>query len=225
METRFRDRSEAGKLLAERLGAYANRSDVIVLALPRGGVPVAYEVARTLNAPLDVLIVRKLGMPGQPELAMGAIASGGVRVLNEELLMSYPISDEVIESVATQEQKELVRRERIYRGDRPAPDVRNRTVILVDDGVATGTTMRSAIETLKKLRAAEIVVAVPVAPESARDEFQRLKDHIVFICLDTPEPFYAVGLWYEDFPQTSDEEVRELLKRAAEESGVRRASL
>ena len=191
MEMRFRDRIEAGRMLAEKLRAYANRPDVIVLALPRGGVPVGFEVARALKAPLDVLIVRKLGVPGQPELAMGAIASGGVRVLNEELLRYYPIPGEVIESVTEQEQKELERRERAYRGARPAPDLLGRTVILVDDGIATGTTMRSAIEALKKLRAASVVIAVPVAPESICEEFQRLKNHVVFTCLSTPEDVFC----------------------------------
>ena len=204
-------------MLAGKLRAYANRPDVIVLALPRGGVPVAFEVARALKAPLDVMIVRKLGTPDQPELAMGAIASGGVRVLNEELLRYHPIPDILIESVAAREQKELERRERLYRGVRPAPDVRGRTVILVDDGIATGTTMRSAVEALKKLGAAGVVIAVPVAPESVCDEFQRLRDHVAFTCLATPEVFFAISLWYENFPQTSDEEVRDLLKRAAEE--------
>jgi putative phosphoribosyl transferase len=217
MEMRFRDRVEAGRMLAGKLRAYANRPDVIVLALPRGGVPVAFEVARALNVQLDVLIVRKLGAPDQPELALGAIASGGVRVLNEELLRYYTVPDEVIESVAAREQEELERRERIYRGDRPAPDVRGRTVILVDDGIATGTTMRSAVEALKKLGATSVVIAVPVAPESVCEEFQRLKDHVVFTCLATPEIFFAVSLWYEDFRQTTDEEVCDLLDRAAEE--------
>ncbi|MBS1791746.1 MAG: phosphoribosyltransferase [Acidobacteria bacterium] len=217
MEKRFHDRTQAGRLLAEKLRDYANRHDVIVLALPRGGVPVAYQVAKTLHVPLDVLVVRKLGVPDQPELAMGAIASGGVRVLNEDLLSYYPISAEMIESVAAGEQKELERRERLYRGDRPMPEVKGRTVILVDDGIATGTTMRSAVKALKKLQAASIVVAVPVAPESIRAEYGWLKDHVVFTCLATPERFFAISLWYEEFPQTTDEEVRDLLWRAANE--------
>ena len=220
MKKRFRDRTEAGRLLAEKLKEYADRPDVIVLALPRGGVPVAYEVARALKAPLDVLIVRKLGLPGQPELAMGAIASGGILVLNEELWNYYTPSATAIEAVAARERKELERRERAYRGDRPAPDVRGRTVILVDDGIATGTTMRSAVEALKKQSAAAVVIAVPVAPASVCEEFGRLKDHVVFTCLTTPEPFFAVGLWYEDFSQTTDEEVRDLLARAARRPGA-----
>jgi putative phosphoribosyl transferase len=161
--------------------------------------------------------VRKLGMPDQPELAMGAIASGGIRVLNEELLKYYPVSKEEIEAVAAREQKELERRERLYRGDRPAPDLQGRTVILVDDGIATGTTMRSAVEALKKQQPASVVIAVPVAAEATCEEFRRLKDHVVFTCLSTPEPFIAVGLWYELFPQTTDEEVRDLLERAAQQ--------
>ncbi len=217
MEMRFRDRAEAGRMLAEKLLSYANRPDVIALALPRGGVPVAFEIARALKIPLDTLVVRKLGVPGQPELAMGAIASGGVCVFNEELLNYYPIPDEVIMSVMGQELKELERRERAYRGDRPAPDLRGRTVILVDDGIATGATMRSAIEALKKLRAASIVIAVTVAPESVCKEFQMLKDHVGFTCLSAPEMFFAISFWYENFPQTSDEEVRDLLRRAADE--------
>lgn len=225
MKQRFRDRAEAGRLLAEALEDYANREDVIALALPRGGVAVGFEVARALNVPLDVLIVRKLGAPGQPELAMGAIASGGVRVLNEELLRYYPVPDDWIESVAEREQKELERRERIYRGDRPVPDARGRTVILVDDGIATGSTMRSAVESLKKRGAAKVIVAVPVAPESVREEFEMLSDHVRFVCLASPEPFFAISLWYEEFPQMTDEEVRELLKRAADELMPRQSDL
>jgi predicted phosphoribosyltransferase len=217
MEKRFRDRTEAGRLLAEKLTGYANRPDVIVLALPRGGVPVGFEVAKALKAPLDVLIVRKLGVPDQPELAMGAIATGGVRVLNEELLKYYPIPSEEIEAVAARELHELERRERLYRDDRPAPDVRGRIVILVDDGIATGTTMRSAVEALKQQKPASVVIAVPVAAQSTCEEFRRLKDHVVFTCLSTPQPFFAVGLWYEHFPQTTDEEVRDLLKQAAQQ--------
>ncbi len=163
------------------------------------------------------MIVRKLGTPDQPELAMGAIASGGVRVLNEELLKYYPIPYDVIESVAAREQEELERRERIYRGDRPALNVGGRTVILVDDGIATGTTMSSAVEALKKLGAASVVIAVPVAPESVCEEFQRLRDHVVFTCLATPEMLFAISYWYEEFPQTTDEKVCDLLERAAEE--------
>lgn len=219
-EGRFRDRREAGLLLAEKLMKYADRPDVIVLALPRGGVPVAYEIATALHAPLDVLIVRKLGLPEQPELAMGAIASGGIRVFNEELLDSYPVPKEVIEEVTRREQRELERRERLYRGERPGLSVRGRTVILVDDGIATGTTMRSVVEALKRQGPACVVIAVPVAPEATCREFRRLKDHIVFTCLSTPDPFIAVGLWYENFPQTTDEEVRYLLERAALQRGV-----
>lgn len=216
MQIRFRDRIEAGRLLAEKLGEYANRSDVIVLALPRGGVPVGFEVAQALKAPLDVLIVRKLGVPDQPELAMGAIASGGIRVLNDELLRYYPIPADVIDSATDVEREELERRERVYRGDRPLSDVQGRTVILVDDGIATGTTMRSAVESLKRRNVAEIVIAVPVAPATISEELRQVKNHLVVTCLGTPEPFIAVGLWYDRFPQLSDEEVRELLDRASD---------
>lgn len=214
METRFRDRSQAGRLLAEQLKAYANRADVLVLALPRGGVPVGFEIARALNVPLDVLIVRKLGVPQQPELAMGAIASGGIRVLNESLLADLPIPAGEIEAVTTRERQELERRERVYRGDRPFPTVQGHTVILVDDGIATGTTMQAAVAALKPQHPARIVIAVPVAAAETCAEFQRLGDHSSFICLLTPASFVAVGLWYESFPQTSDEEVRALLERA-----------
>ena len=207
----FRDRAEAGRVLAEKLEAYANRSDVVVLALPRGGVPVAFEVARKLNAPLDVFLVRKLGVPGHAELAMGAIASGGVRVLNEDVVDYLRIPDEVIDAVAAEEQRELDRRERAYRGYAGAPDVRGRTVILVDDGLATGSSMRAAVIALREQQPARIIVAVPVAARATCDEFRSQVDEIV--CAVTPEPFRAVGLWYEDFSQTSDEEVRNLLAR------------
>jgi putative phosphoribosyl transferase len=215
MERRFRNRTEAGQFLATTLAAYADQPDVLVLALPRGGVPVGFEVARALGAPLDVFLVRKLGVPGHRELAMGAIATGGVRVLNQELVRALHIPTEMIDAVVAEEQRELERRERLYRGDRPAPDVRGRTVILVDDGLATGSTMRAAAAALRQEGAARIVVAVPTAPPETCEEFKAEVDEI--ICAITPEPFYAVGLWYEDFSQTTDEEVRELLERAAHE--------
>jgi erythromycin esterase-like protein/predicted phosphoribosyltransferase len=207
----FRDRREAGRLLAAKLSAYANRSDLLVLALPRGGVPVAYEVARALGAPLDVFVVRKLGVPGYEELAMGAVATGGVRVLNHQLVHRLGIPNHLIDSVAAQEEEELARRERLYRGGRPPPDVRGRTVILVDDGLATGATMSAAIEALRQLKPARIVVAVPTASPETCDEMRAKVDDV--ICAITPEPFHAVGLWYQDFTQTTDEEVRNLLAR------------
>ena len=210
---RFRDRTEAGRRLAERLTAYADRPDVLVLALPRGGVPVAYEVARALRAPLDVFLVRKLGVPGYEELAMGAVATGGVRVLNDQIVAGLRIPDHVIEAVAEAEQQELARRERLYRGDRPLPDVRHRTVILVDDGLATGATMQAAIKALRALQPARIVVAVPTGSPETCEQLKAQADDV--ICAITPEPFHAVGLWYEDFTQTTDEEVRDLLARAA----------
>ncbi len=212
----FRDRREAGRLLATKLAAYANRPDVIVLALPRGGVPVAYEVARALNAPLDIFLVRKLGVPGYEELAMGAIATGGVRVLNDQLVGGLRIPDYIVDEVAASEQQELARRERLYRGDRPAPDVRGRTVILVDDGLATGATMLAAVKALRQQQPARIVVAVPTASPETCEQLRAEVDDI--ICAITPEPFHAVGLWYEDFSQTTDEEVRDLLARSAEAS-------
>jgi erythromycin esterase-like protein/predicted phosphoribosyltransferase len=205
----FRDRREAGRVLAEKLAAYANRPDVVVLALPRGGVPVAYEVARRLVAPLDVFVVRKLGVPGYDELAMGAVATGGVRVLNDELVERLGIPDQMIDAVAANERQELARRERLYRGGRPPPDVCGRTVILVDDGLATGATMFAAIEALRKLTPARIVVAVPTASPDTCEEMKKKADEV--ICAITPEPFHAVGRWYRDFSQTTDEEVADLL--------------
>jgi putative phosphoribosyl transferase len=210
----YRDRIEAGKRLAERLADYANRPDVLVLALPRGGVPVAFEVARELQAPLDIFLVRKLGVPGHEELAMGAIATGGVRVLNEDVVNHLRVPGEVIDAVAAEELRELGRRERAYRGERLAPDVKGKTVILVDDGLATGSTMRAAAAALRQQQPARIVVAVPVSAPQTCDEYRMGVDEIV--CAVTPEPFHAVGQWYEDFSQTTDEEVRELLARAAE---------
>jgi predicted phosphoribosyltransferase len=216
MMDRFHDRREAGRQLAARLTAYANRPDVLVLALPRGGVPVAYEVARALGAPLDVFIVRKLGVPGYEELAMGAVATGGVRVLNDQIVRGLDIPEYMIDAVTTRERQELARRERLYRGDRPPPDVHGRTVILVDDGLATGATMHAAIAALRQQQPARIVVAVPTASREVCDAFRAEADDVV--CAITPEPFQAVGLWYEDFSQTSDEEVRDLLARAARET-------
>jgi putative phosphoribosyl transferase len=211
----FRDRTEAGKLLAAKLTQYAGRPDVLVLALPRGGVPVGHQVARALHAPMDVFIVRKLGVPGHEEFAMGAVATGGVRVLNEQVVNALGIPDYVIEAVAAWEQRELERRERLYRGNRPPPEVRGKTVILIDDGLATGSTMLAAVQALRKLGPARIVVAVPVASPDTCELLKSEVDEIV--CAATPEPFYAVGLWYQDFSQTTDEEVRELLERTAAE--------
>jgi predicted phosphoribosyltransferase len=207
----FRDRVNAGKVLAERLRKYAGRPDVIVLALPRGGVPVAYEVAKALGAPLDVFIVRKLGVPGHEEYAMGAVASGGVRVLNEEVVRGLGLDDVAIERVAARELAELNRRERLYRSDRPEPDLHGRTVILVDDGLATGSTMKAAVKALAARGPARIVVAVPIAAADTCQALAREVDEVV--CAVTPEPFHAVGLWYDDFSQTSDEEVHALLAK------------
>ncbi len=209
----FRDRTEAGKMLAKELTAYANRNDVLVLALPRGGVPVAFEVARILNAPLDIFLVRKLGLPCHEELAMGAIATGNIRVLNRDVVSQLRIPESVINEVAERERHELARREHLYRDDRPAPDVRGKTVILVDDGLATGSTMYAAITALRQQQPARIIVAVPTAAPATCDAFRDVVDEI--ICAVTPEPFYSVGAWYDDFSQTTDEEVRNLLKKAA----------
>jgi predicted phosphoribosyltransferase len=213
MRTVFQNRSEAGRVLASMLEEYADRPDALVLALPRGGVPVGFEIASALHLPLDVFVVRKLGVPGHEELAMGAIATGGVRVLNEEVVGYLGIPDAVIDRVASAEGQELERRERAYRGTRPAPEVSGRTVILVDDGLATGSTMRAAVAALRQRHPARIIVAVPVAAPSTCGEFQHEVDRIV--CAMTPEPFYGVGQWYEDFSQTTDQEVRDLLERAA----------
>jgi putative phosphoribosyl transferase len=209
---RFRNRSEAGRQLAEKLKNYEGRPDLLVLALPRGGVPVGFEVAQALGAPLDLFLVRKLGVPGHEELAMGAIATGGIRVLNQDVIEELRINDELILAVAAQEEKELERRERAYRGNRPMPDIRGRTIILVDDGIATGSTMHAAIAALRKLEPARLIVAVPAAAPSAGEEFQNEADD--FVAVITPDSFVAVGQWYEDFSQTTDGEVRDLLERS-----------
>lgn len=210
--TRFSDRTVAGRLLAQRLSDYRGRADVVVLALPRGGVPVAFEVARELGAPLDVFVVRKLGVPGHRELAMGAIAPGGVRVLNDEVIREIGITTEQIAQVAANEQRELERRERLYRAHVPPLDLRGRTTILVDDGLATGATMRAAVVAVRQLGAARVVVAIPVGPGETYERFGRDADEVV--CLMTPTPFWAIGQWYDDFSQVSDENVRELLEKA-----------
>ena len=206
---RFRDRREAGRLLAGKLTGYATRPDVLVLALPRGGVPVAYEVALALRAPLEVFLVRKLGVPGHEELAMGALAPDGVRILNPEVVKALDIPETIIDEVAAQELEELKRRDRLYRGSRPPPDLRGRTVILVDDGLATGATMRAAIRALRQQQPVRIVVAVPTASPDTCEALGGEADEV--ICAMTPRPFLAVGHWYDDFTQTTDEEVRRLL--------------
>jgi putative phosphoribosyl transferase len=211
----FPNRTEAGRRLALRLHDYANRKDVTVLGIPRGGVPVAFEVARMLKVPLDVLVLRKLGVPGHDELGFGAIARGGIRTLNQEIVEALRISPWDIELVTNREAKELKRREQAYRGRRAALDVKGRTVILVDDGIATGSGMRAAVDALRQMKPAKIVIAVPVAPASTCDRLRNEVDDLV--CLATPEPFYGVGQFYYDFSQTSDQEVNELLDRAAEE--------
>lgn len=214
----FKDRTDAGRKLATRLTRYADREDVLVLALPRGGVPVAYEVAKELKAPLDIFLVRKLGVPGHEELAMGAIASGGVRVINEELVNYLGIPKQVIEAIAAVEQRELERRALAYRDNRPPPDIKDRITILIDDGLATGSTMRAAAASLRLQKPQRIVVAVPVSSPETCDEFRGEVDEIV--CAVTPRNFQGVGLWYDDFSQTSDEEVRELLTRPTQQRHV-----
>jgi putative phosphoribosyl transferase len=211
MAISFRDRTEAGRHLAQRLQSYANRTDVLVLGLPRGGVPVAFEVAQALNAPLDICLVRKLGVPGHSELAMGAIASGGVRILNYDVISSLGITDKTIEAVAARELRELQRRDRAYRGHRPQPVIPDQTVILVDDGIATGATMRAAFAILKSQHPQELIVAVPVAPAEVCQAIAPEVDQVV--CLATPSPFYAIALWYDNFSQTTDAEVCDLLAR------------
>lgn len=210
--TPFIDRRDAGRKLARKLSTYAGQPNILVLALPRGGVPVAYEVALALSAPLDVFIVRKLGLPGREELAMGAVASGGVRVLNGDIIRTLSIPDEVIHIVAKRELQELQRREKLYRKDRPSPEVSDRTILLIDDGLATGASMRAAIAGLRAQHPARIVVAIPAAAPDVCEAFRSEVDDIV--CAITPEPFYGVGRWYEDFSQVTDEEVRILLEEA-----------
>jgi putative phosphoribosyl transferase len=214
----FHDRAEAGRLLADKLADYAGRSDVAVLGLPRGGIPVAFEVARELHAPLDVFLVRKLGVPGYEELAMGALATGGVRVLNEEVTRALGISEDVVESIAAKAQDELERRELVFRGNRPPLDLGGRIVILVDDGLATGSTMKAAVAAVCRQGPAQTVIAVPVGSQETCAELQSAADEIV--CLRTPDPFRAVGLWYKNFSQTTDQEVRDLLQRAEEEHAL-----
>lgn len=220
---RFRDRQEAGRLLAKSLKEFANQNRAVVLALPRGGVPVAAEIAAALNVPLDVLPVRKLGAPRQEELAMGAIASGGARVLNDDVIQSLAISPQLVESVTQRELHELERRERLYRGARPATTLTNRTVILVDDGLATGSTMQAAVNAVQQQHPARIVVAVPVAAASTCEAFNCPDEGLTCVCETAVEPFYAVGLWYENFDQTTDAKVCELLNRAWRGGGRRNA--
>ena len=223
MEFGFRDRRHAGVELSRKLEKYADRDDVLVLGLARGGVPVAFEVAHRLHAPLDVFVVRKLGVPGQEELAFGAIASGGIRVLNPGLVRVLGITQPMIEKIADREQVELERRETLYRGSKPPPGVRGKTVVIVDDGLATGATMHAAVRALKNLNPKEIVVAAPVCARGTAAEFENEAD-TVCICSITPEPFYGVGMWYRDFSQTSDDEVRTLLSEAQNEAAVPRAA-
>ena len=217
-DRRFANRREAGKALAERLRVYAGRDDVLVLGLPRGGLPVAYEVARALGAALDVFVVRKLGAPQQPELAMGAIASGGVRVLNDDVVRWYRIPQEAIEAVAQGEGRELARRERAYRNGRPAVPIEGKLVILVDDGLATGSTMRAAITAIRRLNPSRVIVGVPVGARETCAELGAVADEVV--CVQMPAAFQAVGAWYEDFAQTTDDEVTRLLQTSGDVSSA-----
>lgn len=218
MQSRFRDRREAGRVLAAKLARYHHRSDALVLALPRGGVPVGYEVARALDAPLEVFLARKLGLPSQPEVAIGAVASGGLLVLNHSIIRALGIPAEALGPVIARERLELERRERAYRSSRPPPSLRGRCVILVDDGLATGATMFATVQALRKQKPARVVVAVPIAPPDVCEELHTVADDVV--CALTPEPFVAVGEWYEDFSETTDEEVQELLARGTAPLGA-----
>lgn len=211
MNTPFTDRTDAGNRLAEALDQYQDRDKLLILALPRGGVPVAAKVAQHLNAEIDLMVVRKLGTPGHEELAMGAIASGGKRILNDEIIRMSNVSDSALEEVTEREQKELERREKTYRGDRPWPDVSDYTVIIVDDGVATGATMKAAADALRSYKPKELIIAIPVAPPDTVEELRSKADDI--ICLETPHAFGGIGRWYKDFGQTSDDEVRDLLNQ------------
>ncbi len=211
MAMNYDDRYQAGRVLVDSLKNYAKRTDVIVLALPRGGVPVGYEIANKLSLPLDIFIVRKLGVPGHEELAMGAIASGGITILNDEIVNLLHISTEAIDKIQKSEQEELLRRERVYRGKKPSPELLGKTIILVDDGIATGYTMRAAIAALKQKKPAKLIVAIPVAARSTCAEIAPLVDEL--ICPMRPVNFYAVGLWYDNFSQTTDEEVMQLLQQ------------
>ncbi|MBI4474951.1 MAG: phosphoribosyltransferase [Acidobacteria bacterium] len=209
----FADRADAGRILASKLTAYKGRPDVVIFALPRGGIPVAYEIGKAIGAPIDVFVVRKLGVPGQEELAMGAIATGDIRIINYEVVNQLGITQEAIDAVTDQQREELRRREQLYRGGRPQREVRGQSVILVDDGIATGSTMRAAIAALRQLGPARIVVAVPVAAPETCQQIGGEVDEI--ICAATPEPLFSIGQWYKRFEQTTDDEVRDLLGRAA----------
>ena len=214
---RFANRAEAGRMLAEALSAYIGRRGILILALPRGGVPVAYEVAKALSAPMDLWLVRKLGVPGQEELALGALAGKNIRVLNDDIISLLNIDQSAIDIVIAREQAELERRNRLYRQGRPPPDIEGKTIIIIDDGLATGATMRAAIASLRQAGAAWIIAAVPVGAVSTCRKIEQEADELV--CLHTPQPFYGVGQWYTDFSQTSDEEVLALLTSAATNSG------
>lgn len=216
----YKDRSDAGRQLAELLSEYRDHPDVLVLGLPRGGVIVAYEVAQALHAPLDCFVVRKLGVPGYEELAMGAVAGDGTRVLNKDVVRGFSLSEEEIEVVAAREQQEVLRREQEYRAGRPEPSVEDRIVILVDDGLATGASMRAAVTAVRKKNPRKVIVAVPTGARESCREFAKLADEV--FCVMTPEPFYGVGAWYRDFSQTTDDEVRNVLQRAGEEAMVKK---